>query len=158
MPSSVVRSIAGGSAEGSVGPDFCYPILRMTMGPRASPWCEARKLGGSGGYRAIDRWARVPHALPSQGPAPGTFPPVERHRDPLASPRLSVVTTDGRTANRLAEAAVEADATAGVAGDLASLWQDLMDRRLNLSSAGGGPWRKFVLPGPSRSRARSRVH
>jgi DNA-binding NarL/FixJ family response regulator len=45
----------------------------------------------------------------------------------------------------LPEAALDADATAAPAGDLASLWQDLMDRRLNVSSAGSGPRREHVL-------------
>ncbi len=102
-------------------------------------------VGGAWVYAAVNRWKRVPDAPPNQGPGPGTFPPATRHRDPLALQRLSVVTTGERTANRLAQAALDADATAAPVGDLASLWQDLMDRRLNLSAAGSGPWRKLVL-------------
>jgi DNA-binding NarL/FixJ family response regulator len=73
--------------------------------------------------------------------------PRER-RGALATSGVRLALGAGRpfVGNRpLTEAALDADAKSAPAIDLASLWQDLMDRRLNLSSTGTGPWRKHVL-------------
>ncbi len=93
----------------------------------------------------MNRRVRLSDAPPNHGADPASFPPLGRDRAPLSSPRRSEVTSSGRAGNCLTEAALDADATAAPASDLASLWQDLMDRRLNLSSTGSDPWRNHVL-------------